>query len=864
MQPYRSSSFPRSLSLWLFAVLLSVSAYGAAEVPKVSFYFYSYVNGALKVNLGPSPNADCRDLINYLASTGTAVHDGRYYGPMVDGVDTLTPGMTGFFCSATNDVDGRSSQTGTGYAVCGPNPYVVNTSAFVDSTTWTCVCRAGEVFMDDVQRCVAAEPVVQDTDPGRSVGPTCDLTCGQPIHPGTGNMWHIEPDYRSPAAGGLSLVRTYNSLPEALDAAVPRTFGVRWTSAYDAVLSAEARVPDGAQPGKCVRRADTGTVWCARPAAPATAIPDAVSILRGDGKRYYFNRVDRTYVSTWGGTDRVQASYAADGSISGWVYTSADGDIKERYGVNGLLLSITARNGTVQRLTYSDGVHANTALGRLPADAPACANVPAGAAPPSGKLMCVTDHYGRQLQFEYDAKGRVAALVDPAGGRTTYEYDGPSGGCNAPSAIPSPACTANNLTRVTYPDGKSRVYFYNEREQIASGQCPVYVPGIAQGYGHLFNALTGLQDENGARHISWTYDCDGKATSSELDGGVERVELAYASAASATPVTTVTHTVGDPASPQTTTTAYAYQRVNGVLRSVGTDKPCVECGVIAGRTFDANGNVATTTDWNGRVTRFTYDLVRNLETSRTEAAGTPVERKITTEWHPAFRLPARVAEPKRIVTYGRNDAGDVLTRTEQATTDATGKAGMQAVADGPPRVWRYTYYPDGQIKTVTGPRTDVADVTTYTYDATGNLETVKNALGRVTRYSNYDAHGRAGRIDAPNGTYTTFEYVARGWLHVQTTHAGQASLQTVFDHDGVGQIKRVTLPDGTFTDYAYDDAHRLTRVSDGLGNSVVYTLDLTGNRIREQVNDPASALARQISRVYDVTGKLKSETGAAR
>jgi YD repeat-containing protein len=223
-----------------------------------------------------------------------------------------------------------------------------------------------------------------------------------------------------------------------------------------------------------------------------------------------------------------------------------------------------------------------------------------------------------------------------------------------------------------------------------------------------------------------------------------------------------------------------------------------------------------------------------------------------------------MAEPRRVVTYQRSAAGDVLTRTEQATTDATGKDGMQAVGDGPPRVWRYTYYPDGQVKTVTGPRADVVDVTTYTYDTKGNLATVTNALGRVTRYSNYDAHGRVGRVDAPNGTYTTFDYDARGWLHAQTLHAGQASLQTVFDHDGVGQIKRVTLPDSTFTDYTYDDAHRLTRVSDGLGNSVVYTLDLTGNRIREQVNDPGGVLARQISRVYDVTGKLTSETGAAR
>ncbi len=675
-------------------------------------------------------------------------------------------------------------------------------------------------------------------------------------------MWHVESDYRSPAAGGPSLTRTYNSLPEALDAGVSRSLGVRWTHQYDAVLSAEEPVAATAQPGRCWQRADTQTVWCERSPVPAAAIPEAVSILRGDGKRYYFNRVNQTYVSTAGGSDRIQAIYAANGSISGWTYTSADGDSKEQYGGDGLLLSITARNGTMQRLTYSDGVHKDTSFGRLPSSSPVCSNVPLRTVAPAGKLLCVTDHYGRQLQFEYDAKGRIDTLIDPAERKIVYEYDGPSGGCDVAGTASNFTCAANNLTRVTYPDGKSRTYFYNEADRIES-ECSL-LQGRPEGFAHLVNALTGLVDENGARHITWTYGCDGRATSSALSGGVEQVSLQYASGTNATPATTVTHTVGDPAAPQTTPTKYFYRRVNGVLRSSGTEKPCVECGPIATRTFDAHGNVETVTDWNGHVTKFGYDLVRNLETSRTEAFGTTAERKITTEWHATYRLPKRIAEPNCIVTYGHDAAGNILKRTEQATTDATGKAGMSAVADGAARTWTYTYYADGQVKTVTGPRTDVIDLTKYTYDTKGNLETVTNALKQVTQYSGYDADGRVGRIDAPNGTYTTFEYDDRGWLHLQTRYAGARKLQTRFDYDGMGQLKSVTLPDGSVTEYTYDDAHRLNRINDSLGNSITYTLDLTGNRIKEEVTDPDGVLARQLSRIFDNTGKLTSETGAAR
>ena len=46
---------------------------------------------------------------------------------------------------------------------------------------------------------------------------------------------------------------------------------------------------------------------------------------------------------------------------------------------------------------------------------------------------------------------------------------------------------------------------------------------------------------------------------------------------------------------------------------------------------------------------YTFDATRNLETSRTEANGTPSARTITTQWHPTLRLPidAASAAPKR-------------------------------------------------------------------------------------------------------------------------------------------------------------------------------------------------------------------------
>jgi RHS repeat-associated protein len=78
----------------------------------------------------------------------------------------------------------------------------------------------------------------------------------------------------------------------------------------------------------------------------------------------------------------------------------------------------------------------------------------------------------------------------------------------------------------------------------------------------------------------------------------------------------------------------------------------------------------------------------------------------------------------------------------------------------------------------------------------------------------------------------------------------------------VGQLTRVTLPDGSFLTYTYDPAHRLTGIADNLGNRIAYTLDLMGNRTKEEVFDPGNVLAQTRNRVYSNINRLSQEIGA--
>ncbi len=147
----------------------------------------------------------------------------------------------------------------------------------------------------------------------------------------------------------------------------------------------------------------------------------------------------------------------------------------------------------------------------------------------------------------------------------------------------------------------------------------------------------------------------------------------------------------------------------------------------------------------------------------------------------------------------------------------------------------------------------------YSYDAAGNLATMTNALGQVTQYQLYDAHGMPTRIVDANGVATTLAYDARQRLTSRAT-AGET---TTYTYDGIGQLTRVTAPDASFVAYQYDGAKRLVGIDDSFGNAIDYTLDAMGNRTAEQVFDPANALRQARSREFDVISRLKKDIGAA-
>jgi YD repeat-containing protein len=687
------------------------------------------------------------------------------------------------------------------------------------------------------------------------------LIIPNPINPATGNMWHEELDYVTATDGGLVLKRTYNSNMSRTAGFRGFGFGYSWSTKFDARIEARPGFSAEKPTAVCYRRTDTGAVFCEAPVFVNPSDPlKAVAVIRGDGKELLFVQpAPNLWTPAFGGADKLSATYATDGvTIVGWTFSTAVGGT-EQFDGKGLLLSITALNGRMLTMTYSDGATNDTSIARYPATAPSCTNVQPDRLLPAGLLLCATDDSGRRLQFEYDSANRIAKVLDPAGGEYRYEYDGLSGGCTTGTGANARACKANNLTAVTYPNLGKKTYHYNEQAQVAS--C---FQSVGAGFGHLTNSLTGISDENGARHLYWRYDCAGRASGSKLAENATAFEIVYGGlSATGDSENTVRRYFGDKALNQFQSIIARNKFVAGVSKNVSVSTPCPECGQFASRIHDANGNVKSGTDWAGNQTTYTYDPVTRLETSRVEGFGSPIARTITTEWDLTVRLPSAVAEPKRITRTTYNTLGKVLTRTVQATTDQNGTQGMAATLTGSPRKTTYTYTPRGQLESVDGPRTDVTDVISYTYDpASGALATVTNALGHATVFSEFDIHGRPGKVSA-RGVTTTLDYTSRGWLKSALVTAGGNSQSTLYDYDLAGLVTTITQPDGTSLTMKYDDAHRLIKVSDSAGNSVEYDLDVLGVRIAERYKDPTGALARQISRSLDVNAAIFKVTGAA-
>lgn len=469
---------------------------------------------------------------------------------------------------------------------------------------------------------------------------------------------------------------------------------------------------------------------------------------------------------------------------------------------------------------------------------------------PNFRLSKVTHSTGRSVEFQYAATG---PLDDPRMVSIT------SGGVILVGYVYTPD---RRLDSVVHADGKTRRYHYEDPRFPLN--------------------LTGITAEDEQRFSTFTYDAKGRVVSSAHAGNADQVSLVYAPEGGAL----VTDALGRQSDYDLTPggTNTKYRKVTGVTDSAGT----------VGRTHyeesvDFRRRLDTYTDRNGVQTKHTYAEATDAVT------GALASIHITTE---ALGMPQqRVREEHRDAASNRLIMTKASTRETRYTRNARLQPTAVAIKDTATentRTATMTYCEQadvtagscpllGLLKSVDGPRTDVSDITTYTYypsdEATcaaapatcphrkGDLWKVTNALGQVTETLKYDLAGRTLSVKDANGVITDYDYHPRGWLTARkvrdTNDAGEGDdLITRIEYWPTGLVRQVTQPDGTFVAYAYDAAQRLTDAVDDVGNRIHYALDNAGNRLKEDTQDPGGVLKRTLSRVYDQLGQLQIQKDA--
>jgi RHS repeat-associated protein len=600
-------------------------------------------------------------------------------------------------------------------------------------------------------------------EPAESGANQCPIgnspTVGNPINPLTMSKIERVVDYAGPTASGLFFARTYHSGAFSLDSTLGKA-GVRY--------------PAGARMGARWRHS-WDRAFVRRPYFDANGLvyTTALHLVREDGNETRFVKQGDTFIPTEG--ERGTLTEHPEG---GWAYTWSNLTV-ERYDDKGRLRSRTDPNGNMVSLQYGE--------------------ITVGIGLKATVLVGVTDRQGRTLVLSYDRLGRLETVDQPDGGRLRYSYSGDLlEGLDA------------DLVKVTYPDGRSASYLYDE---AVMGGTPSH-------------KLTGIVAGDGKRFATFHYSSSNHAIRSSHGGGLEETRVAGNR-------DTITIHRKDDVFGETWSPRY----VSGQAR-LGERKEYFRDNDIV-RTFDylGGGLVTRQTDYLGVPTTYRYDTDRQLEIERTEADGTSVARTVKTTWHVAFAKPIRIDNGAQWTTFDYDAKGNLLEQREGGLADAADASAGPWPAE---RVTRYTYDTAGRVVTIDGPLAGSDDIVRYAYHPSeapgcatgpavcpwrqGDLHTVTDALGHVVTVAARDGAGRVLSSTDANGVRTDQKYDAIGRpteVAIRAHRDGSPSAQDIITrvaYNANGDIETLTDADGTTLTHHYNAAHRLIEQTDALGN----------------------------------------------
>ncbi len=476
----------------------------------------------------------------------------------------------------------------------------------------------------------------------------------------------------------------------------------------------------------------------------------------------------------------------------------------------------------------------------------------------------------------YDARGYVASSTDWNGNRTNYTHDARGLETSRVEGLTSGGATTavtRTITAEWHADYRLplRIAEPLRRTTLTYGAPNDSNPG------NRGNVLT--------RTIQATDDpIGGNAFTSKLIGAARTWTYTYNTEGQ------VLTLRGPRTDISTDVTTFAYYANNASCAAGIPGPPTVGCrgkvntianGLNHVTTIDeysGNGQPLKITDPNGMVTTLGYDARMRL-TSRTvdgltttyEYEPTGLLKKVTAPdasfieylYDAAHRLTEiRDNLANRIVytldvmgnrtvdnTY---DDGGVLRQTHARTISALNRL-VEDIGAVATEKFLYAYDAQGNLKTIDGPLSGTADLTTNDYDELNRLKKVTDALSGSIQYE-YDGLDQLTKVTDPRKLETTYTIDGLGNL---TQLASPDTGTTSSTYDAAGNLLTATDAKSQVTTYAYDALNRVTSITYQGGVQHTFTYDQGTNQKGRltQISEPSSTTTYG----YDLQGRLTSE-----